>query len=312
MKKGIFGFGHSRINFGKIESKRTFCSESDSLAKVNKWKQEILQYSETQPDEVSPISLHYLSLTLDRDDPTFSKGNEVPPSWHYIFFPPAFKEKDLAADGYDKNFSPPSPFLQRVWAGGSINFQLENPLRVGQSISQITCASEVDIKKGSRGHTVFVTLNKEIFNEKGLSIVDRRTLAYMRDKLDPSQARSISAPTNYHFERSIDPTPILLFRYSALTFNAHKIHYDYQYATQSEGYRGLLVHGPLQGTLLLDLVSRNVNKKVKNFSYRALSPLFSGEKFQVCGKMSEDSKFCTLWTKDIGGNMTMNGTATFE
>jgi len=278
------------------------------------WISQNLSKIEVQTDIITANPIHNLSITLDREDQPPKEGDELPPNWHLLFFHPQIKEKDLAFDGYEKTFSPPPPFDSRVWAGSTIQFNTSNPLKIGQDVVQETLLKSVDVKQGSRGETVFVTLQKKISNKFGESVLDTRSLAYMMEK--PKTYKQVEAKKQAQFERNIDVTSIFLFRYSALTFNSHRIHYDLKYAMEEEHYPGLLVHGPLTSTLLVDLVRRQFpDKKVAMFQYRALSPLFwTGnpklDRLTVCGRLDDNSS-CEVWAKDSNGFIAMSGTVTF-
>jgi len=312
-------------------------SAGDSTFLIDQWKLQMQSVVQHMEDEISSSPLNDLSVTLGRDDPLYKRGDRVPPSWHLLYFHSLIHESNLAGDGYEKEFSPPSPFNHRMWAGSSLNFspsqpssstsfstydtaqsvKASNPLRVGDCVRQKTTVDKVLLKKGNRGETVFVTILKEISNQYGLSLIETRTLAYMKQKPDLSVQRNAetfetadrSTKLRY-FWRRIEPTPVLLFRYSALTFNAHRIHYDHRYATEVEGYPGLLVHGPLTSCLLLDLLRRELPQEtVSSFSYRALSPLFVNQPFTIHGLLSLDGKSCELWATDTSGKAAMTGVA---
>eukprot|EP01114_Cavostelium_apophysatum_P023247 TRINITY_DN8701_c0_g1_i1.p1 TRINITY_DN8701_c0_g1~~TRINITY_DN8701_c0_g1_i1.p1 ORF type:complete len:310 (-),score=44.87 TRINITY_DN8701_c0_g1_i1:3-932(-) len=285
-----------------------------SSSNLQDWIERIKTKRQVYEDEASASPITDLNLTLDRDDPRPKEGDVVPPTYHLTYFHSLFKERDLSPDGYDATFAPPEPYIQRMWAGASVHFDTKNPLRVGQKIRQETTAPNTEVKQGSRGETIFVTLKKDIFNSAGLSVRDSWTLAYMTEKPDLSKQKMITAKP-HQFQREIKPTPIMLFRYSALTHNCHKIHFDHEYVTKEEGYPALVVHGPLTSTLLMDVFRRQFpNKTVKSFSYRALSPLFAdGSSFFVCGKLSEaEANTCEVWAKTNAGFLAMKGTVTFE
>jgi 3-methylfumaryl-CoA hydratase len=159
---------------------------------------------------------------------------------------------------------------------------------------------------------VFVRVRHEIADGEGLAIIDQHDIVYRGNPRPGERAPPPSpAPVEHAFSREIDPGPVLLFRYSALTFNSHRIHYDRSYVTSVEGYPGLVVHGPLIATLLLDLLRRErPHATIASFAFRAVSPLFDGAPFAVCGKPGDDPRSIRLWAKNPDGGLAMDGTAT--
>jgi 3-methylfumaryl-CoA hydratase len=194
---------------------------------------------------------------------------------------------------------------RRMWAGGRVEFH--RPLRVGETITRTSRIADVKLKEGRSGRLVFVLVRHEI----GDALTEEHDIVY-RDQArlgDPSPAPQL-APSNAAWERVVDPDDVLLFRYSALTFNGHRIHYDRRYATEVEGYPGLVVHGPLIATLLVDLVRRNLPAAVvTRFEFRAVGPLFDTAAFSVCGTPEDGGKSIRLWAKDQAGALAMTATA---
>jgi 3-methylfumaryl-CoA hydratase len=249
-----------------------------------------------------------LSATLDRDDPPPQAGDPLPPLWHWLYFLPLHRQSELAPDGHAARggFLPPVPLPRRMWAGGRIEFH--HPLRVAQEIARTSRIVDVKHKQGRSGPLVFVLVRHEIRTAEGLAITEEHDIVY-RD-----HARHVSAqqpaPKDCAWQRTVHPDDVLLFRYSALTFNGHRIHYDRRYATEVEGYPGLVVHGPLIATFLLDLLRRNLpHANVTRFAFRALSPLFDAEPFMVCGQPGGDGSVVRLWAKDAAGGLAMEASA---
>jgi 3-methylfumaryl-CoA hydratase len=195
-----------------------------------------------------------------------------------------------------------------MWAGGRLQF--ERALRVGDEVERRSTITKVDAKAGRSGALVFVTVRHEISDARGLALSEEHDIVY-RDNplpgaLPPAPA---SAPTDESFSRTIVPDPVLLFRYSALTFNGHRIHYDRSYATEVEGYPGLIVHGPLIATLLVDLVRREPpGAQIRSFAFKAASPLFDIHPFSVCGKRGDDGHV-DLWARNHAGQLAMHARA---
>jgi 3-methylfumaryl-CoA hydratase len=186
-----------------------------------------------------------------------------------------------------------------MWAGS--RFEFHGPLRIGDQVTRMTRVVDIQEKSGRSGPLVFVVVRHEISNAAGLAVSEEHDIVY-RDQGPAAPAQP--APTDATWERTIVPDDVLLFRYSALTFNAHRIHYDRRYATEVEGYPGLVVHGPFIATVLMDLLRRHQpDASVARFSFRAVSPLFDTGPFTVCGKA--EGKAITLWAKDAAGNLAM-------
>ncbi|GEQ78096.1 acyl-CoA dehydrogenase [Comamonas testosteroni] len=267
--------------------------------------------TETVIDLVTPAPLNALVATLDRDDPPATKDSTVPHCWHWLYFLPHGKQSEIGSDGHPQRggFLPPVPLPRRMWAGSQIAFHA--PLRVGQSISRTSRIVDVRMKEGRTGPLVFVKVDHEITAEGKLAISERHDIVYRDLPAHGEPAPAFAeAPTDAMWSRRIVPDDVLLFRYSALTFNGHRIHYDRRYVTEVEGYPGLIVHGPLIATLLLDLLRRCLPQaQVETFSFRAVKPLFDIAPFDVCGRMV-DEKTVQLWSKDAAGHLTMDATAT--
>jgi len=261
--------------------------------------------TESRSDTVTAGPIAALSATLDREDPQPQTGDVLPPLWHWLYFLDRHRQSELGPDGHGRRggFLPPIPLPRRMWAGG--RFEFHRPLRVGDQITRETRIVDIKEKTGRSGPLVFILVRHEISNAEGLAFSEEHDIVYRDHSRDKSSAGPVQpAPAGGAWERVIKPDDVLLFRYSALTFNGHRIHYDRRYATEVEGYPGLVVHGPLIATLLMDLLRRNdPSAKVTRFSFRAVSPLFDTGLFVVCGKPEDGS--VQLWAKDAAGNLAM-------
>ena len=267
--------------------------------------------SEMRSDRITHAPIAALSATLDRDDAFPADGDALPPLWHWLYFLDVPRQSDLGPDGHAKRggFIPPVPLPRRMFAG--CRQQFHRPLRVGEAISRISRIADVSHKTGRSGPLVFVLVRHEISNAAGLALVEEHDIVY-RDEAKPADAapKPQAAPSDAAWTREIRPDPVLLFRYSALTFNGHRIHYDRRFCTETEGYPGLVVHGPLIATLLADLLRRNLkDAQVSSFSFRAVKPLFDGNPFSVCGRIESGGKTVRLWAKDAEGWLAMDATA---
>ena len=272
--------------------------------------------SEQASDVISPTPATALAATLDRQAASWLTGDRLPELWHWLYFLPMHAQAQLGPDGHPKRggFLPPVPLPRRMWAGSRIEFR--EPLAIGEAVLRRSTVADVSEKKGRSGTLVFVRVRHEILHEtSGVSgsraaIIEEHDIVY-RDLPQPGDAAApgVAAP-QAQFERTITPSPVLLFRYSALTFNPHRIHYDLRYCLEEEGYPGLVVHGPLQATLLLDLLHRaHAQRRVKRFEFKALRPVFDTAPFALCGQLSDDGRAARLWTRDAQGFMAMDATA---
>ena len=263
--------------------------------------------TETRSDQITVTPVAALSATLDRDDPPPRPGDLLPAPWHWLYFLPLHRQSELGPDGHPERggFLPPVPLPQRMWAGNRLEFH--RPLRVGETLTRTSRIEKVAYKEGRSGPLVFVLVRHEIANAEGLALTEEHDIVYR----GPSRAGDAPpAPAAAAWERTVHADDVLLFRYSALTFNPHRIHYDRRYTTQVEGYPGLVVHGPLIATLLVDLLRRNLpSAQVSRVAFRAVSPLFDTAPFSVCGQ-PEDGKTVRLWAKNSAGGLAMEATVT--
>jgi 3-methylfumaryl-CoA hydratase len=266
--------------------------------------------SETRRDLVTATPVAAMSATLDRADAAPQPGDTLPPLWHWLYFLPQHRHSELGVDGHAKlgGFLPPVPLPRRMWAGGRLRFH--HPLRVGDAVERHSRITNVTQKSGQSGELVFVTVLHELRNAQGLAIEEEHDIVYREAPrpgapTPPPQA----APATSAFSREITPDPVLLFRYSALTFNGHRIHYDRSYVTEVEGYPGLVVHGPLIATLLLDLLRcERPEARVTRFAFKAVRPVFDIHRFSVHGQPEADGRV-QLWACDHQGFLAMTATA---
>jgi 3-methylfumaryl-CoA hydratase len=263
-------------------------------------------------DVVAASTVAALAATLDRDDPAPAPGDPLPLPWHWTLCVPAARQSAIGPDGHPARggFLPPVPLPRRMWAGGRLTFP--QALRIGEQVLRRSEVVSVAHKSGRSGELVFVLVRHEYSGASGIAIAEEHDIVY-RDLAGAGAAAPAPAPapSQCEWQRTIVPDAVLLFRYSALTFNSHRIHYDRRYVTQVEGYPGLIVHGPLIATLLLDLLRRNMpGAAVRSFEFKAVKPLFDTAPFYVCGQPQADAKSVRLWAKDAEGWLAMDASAT--
>jgi 3-methylfumaryl-CoA hydratase len=268
--------------------------------------------TESRSDQVTAAPIMALAGTLDREDIAPQTGDPLPPLWHWLYFLPIGRQSEIAADGHARRgeFLPPVPLPRRMWAGSRLQFY--RPLRVGDTVSRTSRISSVSSKEGRTGPLVFVTVQHKISNAHEIAIDEEQDLVYREmPKAGDSAVPPKAAPERADWQRVVHPDPVLLFRYSALTLNGHRIHYDRRYATEVEGYPGLVVHGPLLATLLLDLLRRDMpDATLSRFSFRAVRALFDTASFSVCGRIEADKKQVELWVQSPEHWLAMEATAT--
>jgi 3-methylfumaryl-CoA hydratase len=264
------------------------------LAQVNELRRWIGR-SETRRDFVSAARLAAWNATLDRDDPFPGDGDPVPPGFHWTLFAPIARQSELGHDGHPRRggFLPPVELPQRMWAGSRLRFA--TPLHVGEHVEETSTIERIEEKEGRAGRLVFVTIRHVV---AGGALEEEQDLVYREPRPAAAPAAPPAPASAWH--RVVVPDDVLLFRYSALTFNGHRIHYDRRYATTEEGYPGLVVHGPLIATLLLDLIRRQLPRaSVASFSFKALRPTFDVSPFSLEGE--SDGERIRLWSTDNEG-----------
>ena len=280
----------------------------DDLEKYRQW----VGRSQTQTDIVGPFPPRALIATLDARDPAPAKGDPLPPLWHWLYFLEAAPASRIGEDGHPQrgDFLPPVSLPRRMWAGSRLHF--DGDIRIGDEIRRESQIVSVEPKTGSSGEMVFVGVRHRIFAGDRLAITEEQDIVY-RHAAKPGEkpAPAKPAPTDAAWTRAVKPDPVLLFRFSALMFIGHRIHYDAPYATGVEGYPGLVVHGPLMGLMQMELARRSSpGRTVKAFEFRAMSPVFETTPFTVAGR--PDGKIAHTWVaRDNDGGLAQQGKVTF-
>jgi 3-methylfumaryl-CoA hydratase len=281
------------------------CLSMDTRDPIQAWRGRTEQHRDT----ITPAPAAALAATLDRDDPMPEAGQALPALWHWLYFLPLHRQSEIGPDGHARRggFLPPVALPRRMWAGGRLEFA--HPLRIGDAVTRSSRIADIAAKPSRSGPLVFVTVQHEIANNAGVAVREAHDIVY-RDLPAPGTTRPPpQAPPGMAFSREVVPDAVLLFRYSALTFNGHRIHYDRRYVTEVEGYPGLVVHGPLIATLLLELLRGEAPRAlVRRFEFKAVSPLFDIHPFTLCGRPEGERRFA-LWARNHEGALAMQASA---
>ncbi|WP_174913422.1 FAS1-like dehydratase domain-containing protein [Burkholderia diffusa] len=270
--------------------------------------------SEESADRLTHAPIHLLRATLDYADASALPA-ALPPLWHWLYFLPGERQSNIGVDGHPRRggFLPPVALPRRMWAGGRLQFL--RPLAVDAPVRRRSTITNVQSKSGRSGQLVFVTVLHEISDAQGVAIREEQDIVY-RDAPPPASAGApapapLPAPADEQYSRIVMPDPVLLMRFSALTFNGHRIHYDRPYAMREEGYPGLVVHGPLIAMLLLEELRRtHPDKTVHRFEFKAVGPLFDTAPFAVNGKL--EGHAAHLWARGPQGQLAMQASAELE
>ena len=282
--------------------------ESFDINTLNQW----LGREQVVVVELTAVTANLMQATLNRQ-PTLQTGDELPPAWHWLYFHEPVPGGSLGADGHPQlgGFMPPVNFgtgepPRRMWAGGKLTFG--QPLRLGERVTKRSTIKAIMPKEGRNGRLCFVIVEHELSVGNERRLLEEQTIVY-REPVTAGGNAVVAppAPTNSDFSATYHPNPIMLFRYSALTFNSHRIHYDADFCRQHEGYPDLVVHGPLTATLLLDLFYRQFPyKHIATFSYRGVSPLFNPHPFTIHGTVNGEA-----WASNAHGGLAMSAQITF-
>jgi 3-methylfumaryl-CoA hydratase len=262
----------------------------------------------TATDILHPGPANLLRLAFGRPEPELREGDPLPPAWLALYFLPRFATVELRPDGSprDTGVIPPMPLPRRMFAGERV--RLHRALRLGETVRRETELADISMKTGGTGTLVFVTVTSRVFGPEGLALEDERRTAF-REEVKPGERnrapRREPAPVDVPWRRRVTPEPVLLFRFSALTFNSHRIHYDRPWATEVEGYPGLVVHGPLTTTLLIDFArDQNPGRRIIAYATQARAPLFDTAPFELRGRPTP--KGCELWAVPPEGTVAMS------
>lgn len=254
---------------------------------------------------LDPWRAQALHATLDSTDPIPDHGAALLPGWHWTYFLETAPSSELGPDGHPRRggFLPPVPLPRRMWGGSRLEFFAS--IELGESARRVSRVLGVEEKSGRSGRLCFVTVEHEYHGTQGLAIREQQDIVYREVATQGAALTPQNAPVDSPWQRAWRFDSPRLFRYSAITFNSHKIHYDREYATKEEGYPGIVVHGPLLATLMLELVRANTERPLRRFEFRAMAPVFDGQSIRACGK--PDGDHVEVWISGASGAMHMRG-----
>ena len=280
---------------------------TDTAGKYDAW----LGKTESSTEVIGPNPLRGFAALLDRPATPAAAGSPLPPLWHWLYFLEMTPQSELAPDGHARKggFLPPIELPRRMWAGS--RFRFHHPLRIGETVTKRSRIDSIDFKQGRSGRLAFVEVGHEYDSPRGLAFSERHDIVYREARsTDASGPAPRPAQTELDFVRETRAGAIALFRYSALTYNAHRIHYDRDYVREVEGYPGLLVHGPLLATLLIDeFLRRFPGRPVREYSFRVVHPVFDRETFRLCGREPDAAGHTELWVANEAGALCLQGKA---
>ncbi len=261
---------------------------------------------ETRFELLTPSFTERFNATFDRSGDV-TVGAVAPVMIHLCLAPPAAPTAELGDDGHPVRggFLPPVPLPRRMWAGGAFTFH--DDIRIGQTVTRRSRINDVVVKEGRTGTLCFVTVEHQFDSDGRAVLTERHDIVYRGTDAAGTTPKAPSPAAEGKHRRTVHPSPALLFRYSALTFNGHRIHYDSPYVREVEQYPGLIVHGPMQATMLVQYAEAIRGKRPTRFDFRSLSPLFDDADFTL--NAEEDGDGLKLWTSYPGGPLAMEARA---
>jgi 3-methylfumaryl-CoA hydratase len=265
---------------------------------------------QTTTDVLHPGPANLLRLTFDRPEPELEVGDPLPPAWLALYFLPRYRPGELRPDGSprDAGVVPPMPLPRRMFAGERVRFH--RPLHLGDAVRRETELADISLKSGSTGTLVFATVVNRVFGPDGLALEDERRTVFREEVKagERNQApRRDPATTDVPWRKQVTADPVVLFRFSALTFNSHRIHYDHTWAMRTEGYPGLVVHGPFTTTQLIDFARDcHPGRTLRGYATQARAPLFEGATFELRGRPTADGRAAEFWAVTPEGTIAMS------
>jgi len=279
---------------------------------LERWRAWIGRHEEVA-DTIDLGRARAMQATLDDPGAPLGPGDALPPLWHWLYFWTVAPAADLGPDGHPAlgGFLPPIDLPRRMWAGSRVAFP--RPLPIGAPATRRSEITDVRLKEGRSGPLAFVTVRRRVSTDEGVCIVEEQDLVYRAAPAPGAAPRpGEPAPATAVWRREMAADPVLLFRYSALTFNGHRIHYDRDFSTGAEGYPGLVVHGPLLATLMVDLARReHPEARVARFEFRSERPIFDTAPFVIGGTPAPDGASAEVWIADPDGYYASRGRIEF-
>jgi 3-methylfumaryl-CoA hydratase len=272
----------------------------NNAASIAEW----LGRTRRDEDEITLGAIERLAATLDQDPAAFRRGSEMPESWYAILFGSIALQSSIGPDGHPKtgDFLPPLEGTRRMFAGRRAKFH--QPLKVGDRVSRVSRVTRAEPKSGRTGSFTLVTVVHEISGPGGLAITEEQDLVYraaVEAGTAAQQKEAAPASDKPDWSKPIPLDTVLVFRYSALTFNAHRIHYDLPYACDIEGYPALVMNGGLTALLLVETARPHLRRSIAGYAARAMSPLFVGSTVGFNGRIAGDT--ADLWASAPDGGL---------
>jgi 3-methylfumaryl-CoA hydratase len=269
--------------------------------------------SETASDVVTASAMLKFAATLGQDNPPMEKGAAIPPGWYGGFFPASHRPSQMRTDGQASGggIAPPIPLPRRRIGGTRMIFQ--EPLRIGDDISRVTEIADIQIDDGPSGAMVTVVERNTISSNRGTGVIEERDLVMLSEKRAESMTATPPAvPAQASWQEVIEPNPPLLFRFSAIRFNSHRIHYDRDYVTKIEKLPGLVVQSSLVSQLMIEMCRKQMPaSRLTSFDFKSYRQIYDIGKFTLAGTPTGDSREAQLWALDANGNLAMTATAKF-
>ncbi len=281
---------------------------TQDLEKLKEW----IGRKESDTDYVTVPAVHRLAATLDRDDPMPRTGDPLPIGWHQILFPRVVRHSQIGPDGHPQrgDFLPPVPLPRRMFAGKRTTFHAD--LQVGDAVRRDSVIKDVAVKQGRTGTMVFVTVKTDLTSPRGLAITEEQDIVYREPPAPGAPPQPPQpAPGKAVWTRTVTPDPVMLFRYSALTFNGHRIHYDKPYVTQVEGYPDLIMNGGLTTLLVFELARAHGPSPLRHSTSRNVRALFVNQPITLGGEPAAGGKTAKLWALNPEGALALTAEVEF-
>ncbi len=270
--------------------------------------------SETATDVVTASTLLKFAATLGLENPPTEKGAPIPPGWYGGFFPASHRPSQMRLDGQASGggIVPPIPLPRRRIGGTRVSFH--EPLRVGDEITRVTEIADLQVDDGPGGAMVKVIERNSISNSRGLAVVEERDMIMLSEaRAEAASATPPPVPAEATWRQVVEPNAPLLFRFSAIRFNSHRIHYDREYVTKVEKLPGLVVQSSLTSQLMMEMCRKELPARgLTSFAFQTVRQIYDTGNFTICGKPAADGHEATLWALDPDGKLAMIATAKFE